>query len=135
MKPHTHTVTALLMIGALCYAPLTFAQAWEDLSSDSQQVLRPLRINWDELSTAQKQGWLKRVPELKAMPKEQRNTAQSRMAEWGALSQNNATKYKTALKTALRATLAFEPSCGMNLSAIEKPCQSNGLIYKISQTS
>ncbi len=51
MKPHTHITSALLLIGALCYAPLTFAQAWEDLSSDSQQVLRPLRINWEELST------------------------------------------------------------------------------------
>ena len=134
MKPHTHITSALLLIGALCYAPLTFAQAWEDLSSDSQQVLRPLRINWEELSTAQKQSWLKRVPELKAMPKEQRNTAQSRMAEWGALSQQNATKYKAALKTALPVIQVFEPNSGMNLSAIEKTCQSNGLIYKISQT-
>ena len=103
MKPHTHTVTALLMIGALCYAPLTFAQAWEDLSSDSQQVLRPLRINWDELSTAQKQGWLKRVPELKAMPKEQRNTAQSRMAEWGALSQQQRYEVKTRVKNSVES--------------------------------
>lgn len=101
MKPHTHITSALLLIGALCYAPLTFAQAWEDLSSDSQQVLRPLRINWEELSTAQKQSWLKRVPELKAMPKEQRNTAQSRMAEWGALSQQQRYEVQSRVKNSV----------------------------------
>ena len=134
MKPHTHITSALLLIGALCYAPLTFAQAWEDLSSDSQQVLRPLRINWEELSTAQKQSWLKRVPELKAMPK---SSATLRNRAWPngvRCHNNNATKYKAALKTALPVIQVFEPNSGMNLSAIEKTCQSNGLIYKISQT-
>lgn len=101
MKPHTRITSILLMAGVFCYAPLTFAQAWEDLSSDSQQILQPLRINWDELSTAQKQGWLKRVPELKAMPKEQRNTAQSRMAEWSSLSQQQRYEVQNRVKNSV----------------------------------
>ena len=106
MKSHTHITPTLLLIGALCYAPLSFAQAWEDLSSDSQQVLRPLRINWDELSTVQKQSWLKRVPELKAMPKDQRSTAQSRMAEWGALSQQQ----RNEVQNRVKSSVASDPS-------------------------
>lgn len=103
MKRHTKLTSALLMLGALCYAPISFAQAWEDLSGDSQEALRPLRLNWNDLSTPQKQSWLKRVPELQAMSKEQRNTAQSRMAEWGALSQQQRYQVQNRVKDSVES--------------------------------
>ncbi|MBS1174494.1 MAG: hypothetical protein H6R05_625 [Burkholderiaceae bacterium] len=79
-------VYATLLIGALMLSPSVFAQSWESLSTDSQSTLRPLRLSWPNLSDTQKQSWLKRVPELKAMPADQLATAQERMAEWTALS-------------------------------------------------
>lgn len=98
MKSALRYTYAFLLLSALSYAPISSAQAWEDLSGDSQEALRPLRLNWEELSTPQKQSWLKRVPELKAMNKEQRSTAQSRMAEWGALSQQQRYEVQNRVK-------------------------------------
>ncbi len=80
------TVSTLLCLSALIAAPAAWAQTWEDLPSDSQKTLRPLRLSWSDLSDAQKQSWLRRVPELKSMSGEQLSNAQERMAEWAALS-------------------------------------------------
>lgn len=99
MKPAQKFASTLLILGMLCHVPIASAQAWEDLSGDCQEALRPLRLNWEELSSPQKQSWLKRVPELKAMSKEQRNTAQSRMAEWGALSQQQRYEVQNRVKS------------------------------------
>ena len=79
-------IRTALLLGALTLAPSVFAQTWESLSADSQSTLRPLRLSWSDLSDAQKQSWLKRVPGLKKMPADQLATQQDRMAEWAALS-------------------------------------------------
>ncbi len=107
IKAHTKLISASLILCSLVYAPMSLAQAWEDLSSDSKEVLRPLRLNWNELSTAQKRSWLNRVPEIKAMPTEQRNTAQSRMAEWGALSQQQRYEVQSRMKNSVESDPAI----------------------------
>lgn len=103
MKKHTQLIHTVLIAGILSYAPVSLAQAWEDLSSESKEALRPLRLNWDDLSPAQKRSWLNRVPEIKSMPGEQRNTAQARMAEWGALSQQQRYEVKNRVKNSVEA--------------------------------
>ena len=103
MKPYTKLIHTLLIVSTLSYAPLSRAQAWEDLSNESKEVLRPLRLNWNDLSPAQKRSWLSRVPEIKAMPGEQRSTAQSRMAEWGALSQQQRYEVKNRVKNSVES--------------------------------
>ena len=86
MNVQKNIIRIALLLGALTLAPSVFAQTWESLSADSRHTLRPLRLSWSDLSDAQKQSWLKRVPRLQQMSEEQLTTAQERMAEWAALS-------------------------------------------------
>lgn len=80
------TLSLLLCGFGLFAAPSALAQTWEELSEESQQTLRPLQSGWEEMADNQKRSWLRRVPELKAMPSEEFISAQDRMAEWAALS-------------------------------------------------
>jgi predicted Fe-S protein YdhL (DUF1289 family) len=98
MKFQKTIVSTTLFMAILTLAPSAFAQSWESLSSDSQSVLRPLRLSWANLSDAQKQSWLKRVPELKNMPADQLTTAQERMAEWTALSDQQRAQVQERLR-------------------------------------
>ena len=104
MTYRTPLIYASLIISILSYAPMVSAQAWEQLPNDSKKVLNPLKLTWNDLSSAQKQSWLNRVPELKSMPKEQLSTAQSRMAEWGALSQQQRNEVQTRVKNSVESS-------------------------------
>ena len=101
----THTsIQTLAVLAALTHLPTAWAQSWSDLSSQDQSILRPLRMNWEDLSDEQKQGWIKRVPEIKAMPPENRKNAQTRMAEWGALSQQQRDEVQTRVKSSSKTS-------------------------------
>ena len=95
---HRNTVHTALLIGTLMLSTSAFAQSWDSLSADSQNTLRPLRLSWSNLSDTQKQSWLKRVTELKAMPADQLATAQERMAEWTALSDQQRAQVQERLR-------------------------------------
>ena len=99
MKKFQKTVLyPTLFTAILALAPNVWAQSWDSLSADTQNTLRPLRLSWPTLSDTQKQSWLKRVPELKAMPADQLATAQERMAEWTALSDQQRAQVQERLR-------------------------------------
>ena len=91
-------VYSTLFMTMLTLTPNVWAQSWESLPADTQNTLRPLRLSWPNLSDTQKQSWLKRVPELKAMPADQLATAQERMAEWTALSDQQRAQVQERLR-------------------------------------
>ena len=66
--------------------PRTTRPAWAELTAEQQQVLSPLKPDWDRLATENKRKWLgiaKRYPKL--APQEQERV-QKRMQDWARLT-------------------------------------------------
>ena len=60
--------------------------AWAELTTDQQQVLAPLKADWDSLEPDRRQKWIaiaKRYPRMKAVEQER---VQRRMQVWARLS-------------------------------------------------
>lgn len=60
--------------------------AWAELTTDQQQVLAPLKADWDSLEPDRRQKWIaiaKRYPRMKQVEQER---VQRRMQMWAALS-------------------------------------------------
>jgi len=60
--------------------------AWAELTANQQEILAPLKADWDQLNTSRKQNWVgiaKRYPSLK--PEEQKRV-QERMQSWAKLT-------------------------------------------------
>jgi hypothetical protein len=59
---------------------------WAELTATQQQILDPLKADWDQLSTSRKQNWIgiaKRYPGMK--PEEQKRVKE-RMQSWAKLT-------------------------------------------------
>jgi hypothetical protein len=60
--------------------------AWAELTAEQQQVLSPLKADWDSLEPDRRQKWIaiaKRYPRMKPLEQER---VQRRMQTWAALS-------------------------------------------------
>jgi len=60
--------------------------AWAELTAEQQQVLAPLKADWDSLEPDRRQKWIaiaKRYPRMKAVEQER---VQRRMQTWAMLS-------------------------------------------------
>ena len=60
--------------------------AWAELTAEQQQVLAPLKADWDSLEPDRRQKWIaiaKRYPRMKTVEQER---VQRRMQAWAALS-------------------------------------------------
>ncbi len=60
--------------------------AWAELTAEQQQVLEPLKADWDSLEPDRRQKWIaiaKRYPRMKAVEQER---VQRRMQAWARLS-------------------------------------------------
>ena len=60
--------------------------AWAELTAEQQQVLAPLKADWDSLEPERRQKWIaiaKRYPRMKAIEQER---VQRRMQVWATLS-------------------------------------------------
>lgn len=60
--------------------------AWAELTAEQQQVLAPLKFDWDSLEPERRQKWIaiaKRYPRMKQVEQER---VQRRMQVWAALS-------------------------------------------------
>ncbi len=60
--------------------------AWAELTAEQQQVLAPLKADWDSLEPDRRQKWIaiaKRYPRMKALEQER---VQRRMQAWANLS-------------------------------------------------
>ena len=60
--------------------------AWAELTAEQQQVLAPLKADWDSLEPDRRQKWIaiaKRYPRMQAVEQER---VQRRMQAWAALS-------------------------------------------------
>ena len=60
--------------------------AWAELTAEQQQVLAPLKADWDSLEPDRRQKWIaiaKRYPRMKAVEQER---VQRRMQTWATLS-------------------------------------------------
>ncbi len=60
--------------------------AWTELTPTQQQALKPLALNWDTISDAQKRKWLEISKNFASLPPEGQVTMHSRMNDWVKLS-------------------------------------------------
>ena len=84
--PASAVVNGKLLGASQARAALLSKPAWTALTPVQQLSLRPLALNWDSLSEAQKRKWLEISKNYQSLPPEDQNTLHSRMNEWVALS-------------------------------------------------
>jgi hypothetical protein len=59
---------------------------WQDLTAAQKQALAPLTKLWPSMTEAHKRKWLALSQNFAQLPEADKNTLQSRMREWAALS-------------------------------------------------
>jgi hypothetical protein len=59
---------------------------WSDLSESQQQALMPLEPLWHTMNEPHKRKWLALSQNFDQLPSDEKNTLQSRMREWAALT-------------------------------------------------
>jgi hypothetical protein len=59
---------------------------WQDLTAAQKQALAPLTQLWPSMTEAHKRKWLALSQNFAQLPEADKNTLQSRMREWAALS-------------------------------------------------
>lgn len=67
-------------------APLAGGVAWSTLSPGQQSALAPLKRDWQTIDATRQQKWLEMAARFPAMPPDERERVQARMAEWARLS-------------------------------------------------
>jgi hypothetical protein len=66
--------------------------AWNELSADQQQALRPLAAQWTTMSEAQKRKWIELSRNYRTLPPDGQAKLHSRMSDWVALSPQQRTQ-------------------------------------------
>ena len=86
----TRALAALVLAATVLTAgaapPQKSKPAWAELTANQQQILAPLKADWDELTTSRKTNWVgiaNRYPNLN--PEEQKRV-QERMQSWAKLT-------------------------------------------------
>jgi len=60
--------------------------AWAELTAGQQQVLDPLKHDWDALSTARKKTWVGIANRYPSMTPQEQQRVQTRMQKWAKLT-------------------------------------------------
>jgi hypothetical protein len=66
--------------------PATGPIAWNNLNPSQRGVLAPLERDWSTISPAQQQKWAEVANRFPALPGEERNRIQRRLADWSRLT-------------------------------------------------
>jgi hypothetical protein len=66
--------------------PATGPIAWDNLNPSQRGVLAPLERDWSTISPAQQQKWAEVANRFPALPGEERNRIQRRLADWSRLT-------------------------------------------------
>lgn len=64
----------------------TKGRSWQNLSSQEQQALLPLKGDWAQLEPARQKKWLEVAARVGSLPAEERLRIQERMAQWAAMT-------------------------------------------------
>lgn len=95
---HLSSKLAIALLSLGLFAGVAQAQTWEDIGSNNQTMLRPLRGTWEQIPPQQRAQWLQHVPLLQKMSSAERETAQERMAEWASLSSRQRVQVEQRLR-------------------------------------
>jgi len=60
--------------------------AWAELTADQQQILDPLKPDWDALSSSRKKTWIGIANRYPSMTREEQQRVQARMQKWAKLT-------------------------------------------------
>lgn len=60
--------------------------AWAELTADQQQILDPLKIDWDTLSSSRKKTWIGIANRYPGMTPEEQQRVRNRMQKWAKLT-------------------------------------------------
>lgn len=76
----------LVVLASAAVAAPDKGVAWSALTPAQQQVLAPLQRDWTSLEPNRRQKWLEVAARFPAMPADERQRVQARMAEWARLT-------------------------------------------------
>jgi len=86
----TRALAALVLAATVLTAgaapPQKSKPAWAELTVSQQQILDPLKADWDELNSSRKANWVGIANRYPSMKPEEQKRVQARMQEWAKLS-------------------------------------------------
>ena len=86
----TRALAALVLAATVLTAgaapPQKSKPAWAELTASQQQVLAPLKADWDQLTTSRKANWVGIANRYASMKPEEQKRIQDRMQSWAKLS-------------------------------------------------
>lgn len=85
-RPLRAVALALVVAVAWSVALAESGPGWGELSPAQRQALSPLRNSWATIDQVRKQKWLELAGRFQAMPADERNRVQQRMADWAGMN-------------------------------------------------
>jgi hypothetical protein len=86
----TRALAALVLAATVLTAgaapPQKSKPAWAELTATQQQILDPLKPDWDELNSSRKANWVGIANRYPSMKPEEQKRVQERMQKWAKLS-------------------------------------------------
>lgn len=76
----------LLVVLAIQGSDALAAASWSELSPKQQELLAPLKDNWNSMTRAQQERWLKVGRKYENEPAERQATMRERVSSWSELS-------------------------------------------------
>ena len=99
-----HTTAGALLVALVCATSAMGAAergpAWASLTVGQQQALAPLQRDWATIDSTRKQKWIAFAPKFHAMPADERQRVQQRMAEWARLTPGERTQARLQFQEA-----------------------------------
>jgi hypothetical protein len=82
-----HALKVGLLLGLLTQGGLVLADTpWSSLTSKQQELLEPLKNDWDSMSEAQRERWLKVGSKYEKEPEDKQAIMRNRVSNWSQLS-------------------------------------------------
>lgn len=86
-KLYTGLLTlALLLVLGIQSSDAMAATDWSELSSKQQELLAPLKDEWDSLTNSQRERWLKVGRKYETEPADRQATMRERVSAWSKMS-------------------------------------------------
>lgn len=86
-KLYTGLLTlALLLVLGIQSSDAMAATDWSELSSKQQELLAPLKDEWDSLTNSQQERWLKVGRKYETEPADRQATMRERVSAWSKMS-------------------------------------------------